>query len=181
MPVAALRSVGVCKMDQRRPSSVWAGGQNGCRIRRRQRRDSLCRRGRRARCRRSWKRSPAKNGFRLAANYEALPPIPGVDAVVMTTPHSIHSAQVIAAAAAKKTRVFARKPFTLTKKQAQRRRRRRAQRRGHARARLQSPPASGDDQAARHDPLRRARHHPARRSDHDVSQRAVHQSGPLAR
>ncbi len=60
----------------------------------------------------------SKNGFRLAANYEALLADPDVDAVVLATPHSIHSAQVIAAAAAKK-HVFCEKPFTLTRKQAQ--------------------------------------------------------------
>jgi predicted dehydrogenase len=59
-----------------------------------------------------------KNDFKLAANYEALLADPGVDAVVLATPHSIHSAQVIAAAAAKK-HAFCEKPFTLTKKQAQ--------------------------------------------------------------
>jgi len=59
-----------------------------------------------------------KNGFKLAANYEALLADPGVDAVVLATPHSIHSAQVIAAAAAGK-HVFCEKPFTLTKRQAE--------------------------------------------------------------
>jgi len=59
-----------------------------------------------------------KNGFKLAANYEALLADPDVDAVVLATPHSIHSAQVIAAAAAGK-HVFCEKPFTLTKRQAE--------------------------------------------------------------
>jgi predicted dehydrogenase len=58
------------------------------------------------------------NGVKLVPNYEALLKDPGVDAVVLATPHSIHSAQVIAAAAAKK-HVFCEKPFTLTKQQAQ--------------------------------------------------------------
>jgi predicted dehydrogenase len=59
-----------------------------------------------------------KNGLKLAPDYEALLAEPGIDAVVLATPHSIHSAQVIAAAAAKK-HVFCEKPFTLTKKQAE--------------------------------------------------------------
>jgi predicted dehydrogenase len=59
-----------------------------------------------------------KNGLKLAPDYAALLADPGIDAVVLATPHSIHSAQVIAAAAAKKN-VFCEKPFTLTKKQAE--------------------------------------------------------------
>ena len=58
------------------------------------------------------------NGLKLAPGYEALLADPGIDAVVLATPHSIHSAQVIAAAAAKK-HVFCEKPFTLTKQQAE--------------------------------------------------------------
>jgi len=59
-----------------------------------------------------------KNNLKLAPNYEALLADPGIDAVVLATPHSIHSAQVIAAAAAGK-HVFCEKPFTLTKRQAE--------------------------------------------------------------
>jgi predicted dehydrogenase len=59
-----------------------------------------------------------KNGLRLAPNYEAVLADPEIDAVVLATPHSIHSAQVIAAAAAGKN-VFCEKPFTLTKQQAE--------------------------------------------------------------
>ncbi len=59
-----------------------------------------------------------KNGFRLAADYQAVLADPGVDAVVLATPHSMHGAQVAAAAAAKK-HVFCEKPFTLTKRQAE--------------------------------------------------------------
>jgi predicted dehydrogenase len=59
-----------------------------------------------------------QKGLRLAANYQALLADPSVDAVVLATPHSIHSAQVIAAAAAGK-HVFCEKPFTLTKQQAE--------------------------------------------------------------
>ena len=59
----------------------------------------------------------AKN-FKLAPNYEALLADPGIDAVVLSTPHSTHAQQVIAAAAAGK-HVFCEKPFTLTKKEAE--------------------------------------------------------------
>ena len=62
-----------------------------------------------------------------------------------------------------------------------RRGRRRAQSRGHARAWLQPPASSRNDQTARHDPRGRARHRAPRRIDHDLSQCAVHQSQPLAR
>ena len=50
--------------------------------------------------------------FELAADYDALLANPKVDAVVLATPHSMHAAQVIAAAA-KKKHVFCEKPFAL--------------------------------------------------------------------
>jgi len=59
-----------------------------------------------------------KNGFRLLPNYEAVLADPSVDAVVLATPHSMHGAQVVAAAKAGK-HVFCEKPFTLTKRQAE--------------------------------------------------------------
>jgi predicted dehydrogenase len=59
-----------------------------------------------------------QKNFRLAANYEALLAGPGIDAVILTTPHSTHAAQVIAAAKAGK-HVFCEKPFTLTKREAE--------------------------------------------------------------
>jgi predicted dehydrogenase len=59
-----------------------------------------------------------KHGFALAPNYEALLADPGVDAVVLATPHSMHGAQVVAAAAAKK-HIYCEKPFTLTKRGAE--------------------------------------------------------------
>ncbi len=59
-----------------------------------------------------------KHGFALAPNYEAVLADPGVDAVVLTTPHSMHGAQVVAAAAAKK-HIYCEKPFTLTKREAE--------------------------------------------------------------
>ena len=49
-----------------------------------------------------------QEGFRLAADYEALLADHGVDAVVLTTPHSMHGAQVVAAAAAAKSTCSAR-------------------------------------------------------------------------
>src|SRR3984893_12528796 len=54
----------------------------------------------------------------LAASYEALLADPGIDAVVLATPHSLHATQVMAAAAARK-HVFCEKPFALTKADAE--------------------------------------------------------------
>jgi predicted dehydrogenase len=59
-----------------------------------------------------------KSGFKLAANYEAVLADPDIDAVVLATPHSMHGAQVSAAAAAKK-HIYCEKPFTLTKEEAE--------------------------------------------------------------
>jgi predicted dehydrogenase len=56
--------------------------------------------------------------FRLVEHYEALLADPGVDAVVLATPHSMHAKQVIAAAQAGK-HVFVEKPFALTAQEAQ--------------------------------------------------------------
>jgi len=56
--------------------------------------------------------------FQLAPSYAALLANPQVDAVVLATPHSLHSAQVVAAAAAQK-HVFCEKPFALTVAQAE--------------------------------------------------------------
>ena len=57
-------------------------------------------------------------GFRLLPNYEAVLADPGIDAVVLCTPHSMHGAQVVAAAAARK-HIYCEKPFTLTKREAE--------------------------------------------------------------
>jgi predicted dehydrogenase len=59
-----------------------------------------------------------QHGIRLAASYEALLTDPEIDAVVLSTPPSVHVAQVVAAAAAGK-HVFCEKPFTFTKKDAE--------------------------------------------------------------
>jgi predicted dehydrogenase len=59
----------------------------------------------------------AAQRFELAPNYEALLADPQVEAVVLATPHSLHGAQVVAAAAAHK-HIFCEKPFALTVAQA---------------------------------------------------------------
>jgi predicted dehydrogenase len=57
--------------------------------------------------------------LRLADSYEALLKDPNVQAVVLCTPHSMHTAQVVAAAQAGK-HAFCEKPFALTKADAER-------------------------------------------------------------
>jgi predicted dehydrogenase len=52
--------------------------------------------------------------FRLVSGFEALLTDPQVEAIILATPHSMHTAQVIAAAQAGK-HVFCEKPFALTK------------------------------------------------------------------
>jgi predicted dehydrogenase len=59
-----------------------------------------------------------EHGLRLADSYEALLADPEVDAVVLATPHSLHTPQVVAAARAGK-HVFCEKPFALTKADAE--------------------------------------------------------------
>lgn len=59
-----------------------------------------------------------QKGLRLAPNYDALLADKNIDAVVLATPHSMHSGQVIAAAGAGK-HVYCEKPFTLTKREAE--------------------------------------------------------------
>jgi predicted dehydrogenase len=59
-----------------------------------------------------------QKGLQLAPNYEALLADPALDAVVLATPHSLHAAQVIAAAGAKK-HIYCEKPFTLTRREAE--------------------------------------------------------------
>ena len=56
--------------------------------------------------------------LRLAESYEALLEDPEIDAVVLATPHSMHTHQVVAAAEAGK-HVFCEKPFALTKADAE--------------------------------------------------------------
>ena len=55
--------------------------------------------------------------LKLADSFEALLGDPSIDAIVLATPHSMHSAQVIAAAQAGK-HVFCEKPFALHKADA---------------------------------------------------------------
>ena len=54
----------------------------------------------------------AAKGMALGSDYDAVLSDPGVDAVVLATPHSLHCSQIIAAAAAGK-HVFCEKPLTL--------------------------------------------------------------------
>lgn len=56
----------------------------------------------------------AEKGITLHPSYEAVLADPRVEAVVLASPHSLHAAQVIAAAKAGK-HVFVEKPFTLTR------------------------------------------------------------------
>jgi predicted dehydrogenase len=56
--------------------------------------------------------------LRLVDSYEALLTDTAIDAVVLATPHSLHAAQVVAAAQAGK-HVFCEKPFALTKADAE--------------------------------------------------------------
>jgi len=56
--------------------------------------------------------------FALRANYEELLADPNVDAVVLSTPHSMHVGQILAAAKAGK-HVFCEKPLALTRADAQ--------------------------------------------------------------
>lgn len=59
-----------------------------------------------------------KHTLRLHPGYDAVLADRDVDAVVLATPHSMHGAQVVAAAAANK-HIFCEKPFTLTKREAE--------------------------------------------------------------
>jgi predicted dehydrogenase len=58
-------------------------------------------------------------GLAISDNYAAVLADPAVDAVVLATPHSQHAAEIVAAAEAGK-HVFAEKPFTLTRADAER-------------------------------------------------------------
>ena len=61
----------------------------------------------------------AEQGLELTADYQDALDDPEVDAVVLVTPHSLHTEQIIAAAAAGK-HVFTEKPFALNKADAER-------------------------------------------------------------
>jgi predicted dehydrogenase len=56
--------------------------------------------------------------LKLAKSFEDVLADPGIDAVVLATPHSQHAQQVVAAAAARK-HVFCEKPFALTRADAE--------------------------------------------------------------
>jgi predicted dehydrogenase len=56
-------------------------------------------------------------GFKLCASYDEVIGDPGIDAVVLSTPHSMHVPQIVAASGVGK-HVFCEKPFALTKADA---------------------------------------------------------------
>ena len=60
----------------------------------------------------------AANGFKHYADFNDALKHPGVEAVILATPHSLHAAQIKAAVAAKK-HIFCEKPLALTKKGAE--------------------------------------------------------------
>lgn len=60
----------------------------------------------------------AARNITMLESLEAVLATPGIDAVVLATPHTQHAAQVVAAAGAGK-HVFVEKPFTLSKREAQ--------------------------------------------------------------
>ena len=60
----------------------------------------------------------AANGFKHYANFKDALKHPGVEAVILATPHSLHASQIKAAVAAKK-HIFCEKPLALTKKGAE--------------------------------------------------------------
>jgi predicted dehydrogenase len=60
----------------------------------------------------------AANGFKHYADFKDALKHPGVEAVILATPHSLHAAQIKAAVAAKK-HIFCEKPLALTKKGAE--------------------------------------------------------------
>jgi predicted dehydrogenase len=65
------------------------------------------------------KRFAEQHKFKLQASFDELIADPKLDAVVLATPHSLHVAQVVAAAG-KGKHVFCEKPFALTKADAER-------------------------------------------------------------
>jgi predicted dehydrogenase len=60
----------------------------------------------------------AEHGLDLRSSYDELIDDPKIDAVVLATPHSMHSEQVVAAAS-KGKHVYCEKPFALTKAEAE--------------------------------------------------------------
>jgi predicted dehydrogenase len=61
----------------------------------------------------------SRAGIRIVSSYSKVLKDPAIDAVVLTTPHSLHGRQIEQAAAAGK-HVFVEKPFTLNRKSAER-------------------------------------------------------------
>src|SRR5690606_3884896 len=60
-----------------------------------------------------------RTGIDVVSSYAKVLKDPAIDAVILATPHSQHCSQVVQAAAAGK-HVFVEKPFTLTRKTAER-------------------------------------------------------------
>jgi predicted dehydrogenase len=60
----------------------------------------------------------ATNGFKHYANFKEALKHPGVEAVILATPHSFHAEQIKASVAAKK-HIFCEKPLALTRKGAE--------------------------------------------------------------
>ena len=102
-----------------------------------------------------------------------------VDAVVLATPHSLHAAQVSAAARAGK-HVFCEKPFALTKAEAEAAVDAVTQRRCDARSRVQPALSSRDGETARQRPVWGAGCRDACRGDDDVPERAEAQARAVA-
>ena len=58
-------------------------------------------------------------GLKIAKSYEAVLADPEINAVILVTPHSLHTDQIVAGAAAGK-HIFTEKPFALNKADAER-------------------------------------------------------------
>ncbi|MEK9661837.1 MAG: Gfo/Idh/MocA family oxidoreductase [Alphaproteobacteria bacterium] len=64
-------------------------------------------------------KTAAEHGLKVADTFDAVLADPDIDAVILVTPHSLHTDQIVAGAAAGK-HVFTEKPFALSKSEAER-------------------------------------------------------------
>jgi len=64
-------------------------------------------------------KTAAEHGLNVADSFDAVLADPEIDAVILVTPHSLHTDQIVAGAAAGK-HVFTEKPFALSKSEAER-------------------------------------------------------------